>query len=485
MASQQKDNVKNLPFWLITIGIIIVLTLPILVKDGMFMDAMLYTSVAHNLSQGIGTFWFPQFSYNNMSGLTSFHEQPSLGLGIQACFFKLFGSGMYTERIYTFLMLVMAVWLIVLLWKEIYRSDNELQKQAWLPLLLWITIPVCYWSYCNNMMENTMNIFVLPAVLFSYRSCKANKDVIVYVFLSGLCIFLASLTKGLPGLFPIVIPFIYWLTIGNITFRRVFTATLILVGIPLLLYSLLMLYPESKDSLTIYFTKRVLGRIQNEPVVSSRLSILWQLFMNMLPQLGLAAIVLIIAKRKQIRTEGIYQKTGLFFVITGLAGTLPLMATLVQKGFYMVPALPYFAIGLAMYMGPYTKELVETISNQRNMYRIISIAGIVILCFSLGFTISQIGKTSRNKELLHDVYAIGKIVPDHSVVAIPNNSDMWNEWDLQCYLMRYYNISIDPNKPHIFYVDNVNHHGQLPEKYKLVAHLEQYDLFKEDSVRVK
>jgi hypothetical protein len=88
LASLQKNNANNLPFWLITIGVIVLCTLPALVKDGMFMDAMLYTSVAHNLSQGIGTFWFPQFSYDNMAGLTSFHEQPPLGFGIQACFFK-------------------------------------------------------------------------------------------------------------------------------------------------------------------------------------------------------------------------------------------------------------------------------------------------------------------------------------------------------------------------------------------------------------
>ncbi len=449
------------------------------------MDAMLYTSVAHNLSQGIGTFWFPQFSYNNMSGLTSFHEQPPLGFGIQAFFFKLFGSGMYTERIYTLLMLVLAACLIVLLWKEIYRKDTEMQKLAWIPLLLWITIPICYWSYCNNMMENTMSIFVLISVLFSYKSSKASKGMYMYLLLSGLCIFGASLTKGLPGLFPVMVPLIYWLAVRDTSFRIIFAATLIIVGIPLLLYGLLMLYPESRDSLTIYFTKRVLGRIQNEPVVSNRLSILWQLLMNTIPQLGLTAIVLFFANRKQIRTERIYKKAGLFFIVIGFAGTLPLMATLVQKGFYMVPALPFFAIGLAIYIAPYTKELVETISNKRNIYRIISIVGVVILCFSIGFTISQIGKTSRNKELLHDVYAIGKIVPDHSVVAIPNSADVWNEWDLQCYLIRYYSISIDPNKPHLFYLDNVNHHGQPPAQYSLVAHLEQYDLFKEDSVTVK
>ena len=80
---------RQTPFWLLAFSILIVLTLPKLIQDGMFMDAMLYTSVSHNLSLGIGTFWFPQFSVHNLAGLSSFHEQPPLIFGFQAIFFKI------------------------------------------------------------------------------------------------------------------------------------------------------------------------------------------------------------------------------------------------------------------------------------------------------------------------------------------------------------------------------------------------------------
>ena len=53
----------------------------------------------------------------------------------------------------------------------------------------------------------------------------------------------------------------------------------------------------------------------------------------------------------------------------------------------------------------------------------------------------QIGKTSRNKELLHDVYLIGAFVPPQSTISIPR--EMWNDWSLQCYLARYYSISLE------------------------------------------
>src|SRR5580698_1195935 len=142
----------------------------------MFMDGMLYISVAHNLSEGIGTFWFPQFSYFNMAGLNSFHEQPPLCFGIESLFFKLFGNSIYVERLYTFTTLCITVALIYFFWKEIFKNNYFIRKLSWIPVLLWITIPVCYWSYCNNMCENTMGIFTLLAVFLLYKNVQKEKS---------------------------------------------------------------------------------------------------------------------------------------------------------------------------------------------------------------------------------------------------------------------------------------------------------------------
>ena len=202
---------RQTPFWLIAFSTLLGLTLPILIQDGMFMDAMLYTSVSHNLSMGIGTFWFPQFSVHNMAGLSSFHEQPPLVFGIQSLFYKILGNSMYVERFYTFLTMCTTGMLIGLLWKEIYRDKPDLKRIGWLPLILWITIPVCFWSYSNNMHENTMGIFTLTAVILIFRSFRAGKFQIILWALSGIFIFFATLSKGLPGFFPIMVPFIYWL----------------------------------------------------------------------------------------------------------------------------------------------------------------------------------------------------------------------------------------------------------------------------------
>lgn len=153
---------KQLFFYSFTASIILVLVAASLVKDGMFMDGMLYACVSHNLAQGLGTFWHPYFSETTMS---FFHEQPPLMFGLQSLFFKVLGSSMYTERIYSFIFTIVNAFLIVRIWKAFHINENDESKLAWLPVLLWIIIPVCHWSYANNMEEVTMGVFVSLSML--------------------------------------------------------------------------------------------------------------------------------------------------------------------------------------------------------------------------------------------------------------------------------------------------------------------------------
>ena len=157
---------SNLPFWLFTLATVFALTLPILVQDGMFQDGVLYSAVAHNLSLGYGSFWFPQYSALNIEGLPSFHEQPPLAFGIESLFFKILGDRLYVERFYTLLTMLLTVWILVKIWRlATIDAPANWQHLTWLPVLFWIMVPVCFWSYRNNMHENTLNIFAVLAFL--------------------------------------------------------------------------------------------------------------------------------------------------------------------------------------------------------------------------------------------------------------------------------------------------------------------------------
>ncbi len=431
---------KQLPFFLFTISVILGLILPVLIQDGMFMDGMLYTCVSKNLANGIGSFWFPVFSKYGFGGLTTFHEHPPLVFAIQSVFFKILGNGMYTERIYVLFTIAVTAYLIVCIWKYINKDADE-KKIGWWPLFLWIIIPVCFWAFSSNMHENTMGIFVLLSVLFYLRSIKEDK--ILFTFFSAIFIFLATFSKGIPGFFPIAMPFLYWITLKKINFKQAFFHTLILIGVPLLTYSILICFPSVKESLSNYLIKRVIHRIGEDPTVESHFYIAGRIVIELLPVIGFV-ILLIFAFRKKFILRREKKQTAVFFILLGLAGVLPLMLTMVQKGFYFIPSLPFFAIGFALIVSKPLSHWALMVVNS-NAKKSITLVSVLLLCGVLVFSFFNIGKASRDAEMLNDVKEFGKVIPEFSSVSISEHR--WNDWPLQCYLIRYHNISIDPKHP--------------------------------------
>ena len=300
------------------------------------------------------------------------------------------------------------------------------------------------------------------------------------MILSGIMIFAATLSKGFPGFFPIVAPFLYWLTTRKISLKKALLFSVVITATPLVIYGILFLFPESNKSLTLYLVKRVFHRINLQPTVDNRFWILWRLFTELLPSILFVLLFMLIAKIKKItfKLPGLFNE-GLFFILLGLAGSAPLMLTLVQKGFYFVPSLPFFGIGLAVLIVPVISSLIANINVHSKAFRLLTAFSVVLFISSIGYVIAQKDKTSRDKILLHDVYLIGKEVPAHSLVSIP--FEMWeDEWSLQCYLMRYYYISLDPEYSELQHYFIINNALPLtvPEGYKkLNINTIQYDLY--------
>jgi len=472
-----KNN--NIPWWILTVSIVLAFTLPVLVKDAMFQDAMLYSSVSHNLAIGIGTFWFPQYSTLNIAGIPSFHEQPPLVFGIQSLFYKILGDSIYVERFYTLLMLIAHIILINLLWKLNFDKTREQRKLGWIAVTFWILIPVCWWCFHNNLMENTMSVFDLAAVILIVQNLKKSSQNYFAWIIAGIMIFLASFSKGLPGLFPVVVPFLYWIVDRKIGFKKHLLLTLLLFSIPALIYAILFIIPVSRESLSIYVFERLLVRVDSMPTSSYRLEILWRLFTEMIPVLLVLCIVFVTGYFKKA-TMAVSEngKIAFFYFLIGLSGSTPLTLTMVQKGWYLVPSFPYFAIAAAMLISPYISKSLSVIDTTGRKFRIFFIATIVLFLSVLVLSATQFGKISREKETLSDVYKIGKVVPRFSTITVPAN--LYDEYDfiLQGFLVRNFNISIDPTKEYKYFLNMKGNIATIPPEYQMVEiSLEKYELY--------
>ena len=470
---------KHFYFWVLSFSAIIGLILPILIQDGMFIDGVLYTSVGKNLANGIGSFWFLEFSQLGFADNITFHEQPPLVFAIQSLFFKFLGDSIYVERVYSFITACFNAYLISILWKLITRDYGSLNKMAWLPVLLWIITPVCFWSFQNNVMENTMGIFTLSSIYFCYKALYTHKRTYLNLLFAGIFIFLASFSKGVPGLFPIVFFGIYWIVTQQLSFYKMLSFSLVIVFVPTIIYTLMLLDEEAYRSLSIYFSERLIGRIGSSPTVGNRFYTLYRLVSELLPALIITIILLVTYKIKYInnKIDSSYNKKIILLIIIGLSGSLPLMLTMVQKGFYFSHSIPFFALGLSLLIAPGLLNFIDRINLNKIPFKTFKVFSIILLITTIIISLLQIGKTSRNNDLLDDIYQIGEIVPQYTMITI--DKSMWNKWDMQCYFVRHFNISVDPNNLHEYYLINKSITIPLPAEYvKMQVNLNEFELYR-------
>jgi 4-amino-4-deoxy-L-arabinose transferase-like glycosyltransferase len=472
-------NKEQTPFWLFTIGAIIILILPVLVQDGMFPDGVLYAAVSRNLAQHKGTFWFPYFD-NIM--FPFFYQQPPLTFGIQSYFFKLLGDGIYVERIYSFLTAFISTILIITLWTRLEITNERTKKLSWLPVFLWIIIPICCWSYRNNMVENTMGIFSLLSVLFMYEGSK-NKDWnFLFLPAGGIFVILAYLCGGNVALFPLGIPVLYWYLVKpTYSAFRLTWMMFITVITPLLIYGGLIINNHIYESIYAYQHERMLISFQNEAVPHSRLYALAQLFAVELSAPVVVCILTIVLSKtttywKEKDNTAQWKHALLFFCI-GVCASLPVLVSKEQRVYYLVPSFPYYALAFAAMAAPgilkLTDKFISTI-----YVKWFWIASIGIIAAGLAFTFSKIGKTSRDKEMLSDVYAFGKLIPPDTVVRV--YSPTWTEWELHYYFVRHFNISLasDTSREYRYFINEKSLHRDPPAAYtKLVKQGLEFDLY--------
>ena len=153
-------NIKINIFWWFTILIALLLLIPSIIPKGMFLDGITYATISRNLANGLGTLTKP-FYTETIAPI--FYEHPPLVFWLQSIFFTFFGDSVYVEKLYSIATGMFTGWGLLLLWRG-FAKDND-KKFNWIPILLWITTPIVFWAYPNNVLENTLGIFTIFSVL--------------------------------------------------------------------------------------------------------------------------------------------------------------------------------------------------------------------------------------------------------------------------------------------------------------------------------
>ena len=467
---------RQSPFIIASAALVVWLLCLPLFEDGMFIDGIQYAAVARNMARGVGTFWNPVLAQNSVAGLNTFHEHPPLVFFIQSLFFNVFGLyNIYPERIYCLFTFLITGAFMALIWRKIFEGATTVSLW-WLPIALWIIMPVVFWSFTNDIQENTMGVFTTAALYFFLRSVTTGAVLRSPSFYLGcICVLLAGFSKGVPGLFPITFFFIYWLS-----FKRISLGSMIVYSISVLLLLSVAVFiilqnPVAKETLHLWFFERMLRRISSDPVENSHFHILIGLFTEQLIALGAVIIMLITFRARQVKNE-ISRGHVILFLALGLSGSLPLMLTLVQRDFYFTPALPAFAIAWALLIADGLIIMVEQLNQVPRWRNMVTAIASIALITGIAASAVEAGKTKRDKEILHDVYTLQRLVPENAFVSVTPNI-MWWDWSFRCYMMRYNSISFSDKDTCAYFI--VRNSTRVSDKfYPIDIPLHQYRIYR-------
>ena len=126
------------------------------------------------------------------------------------------------------------------------------------------------------------------------------------------------------------------------------------------------------------------------------------------------------------------------FLILGLLGVLPIMVSVKQRDFYMLAALPFFALAC----GHITIAEVNTLMLKitPNLLKWITLGASCILLIGIMLNLVHIGKYGRDEALIEEVKQ--QIVESEGNNSIEIAPEEYTNWAKHAYYMRYGKISL-------------------------------------------
>jgi 4-amino-4-deoxy-L-arabinose transferase-like glycosyltransferase len=425
---------QTLPFYLFAAGVFLIIVCQDLFSNGMFLDGLIYSTVSRNLADGTGTFWNPYFT---ATFLSDFHEHPPLAFGLQSIFFTILGDSRFIDRFYSLVTILFTAFVILKIWNTLGY------KYGWFPLFLWLLTPTVSWSSCNNLLENTLQIFTSLSILFYLKYQDRRKY--IFIIFSGIMLALGFLTKGFVAFFPWTFPFFLWVMLREKSFSKMAIDSIgifIFTVVPLLL--LVLLIPDARLSLHKYFDNQVVNSLKNVITVDSRFYIVKRLFSELIPSILLS--VLIISRGWYRKYEFRLLKTEIkkasVFILLGLAGVLPVMISMKQSGFYILPAYPFFMIGFGILLYPLIDFLFADLNYRSGRFLFFKYTGYVVFFLGIILSILFSGGFSRDKNKIEEIKLMLPELPKGTIINV--SPVLYSDFSLHGYFFRFKNVSLDP-----------------------------------------
>jgi 4-amino-4-deoxy-L-arabinose transferase-like glycosyltransferase len=446
-------------FRLLTAAVFAAFTIPRLAHRGMFVDGVTYAAIARNVAQGRGTFWAPFYT---ATIYPQFHDHPPLGFWLQSLWFRVLGDHLYVERLYSLAVAILTAGLIAVVWRRLHESSGANEADCdWLPVLMWIAVPVVSWAVVGNLLETTVAFFTTLATLAALSgTCnRSPARALAWGVLSGAAVVAAVLVKGPIGLFVLVAPVAFRLLPEGKRFLPALAGQWLAVGA---CGVGLASVEVARSNLAEYWNVQIVASIAGTREVSaSSMTIVKELAQGVLLPMAAVTLIVIAFTRGGVAPSAPARRQALPFLALGLAATLPILVSTKQAGHYLVPSIPLFALAFSIALKPTVDVFVQRLAPPRRHWIDFLTAAILLVAVAASFW----PNLGRDRGRLRDLDAIAAAVPRSATIGIcPEAND---DWGLHAWFERLFEVSLDaaPGRPHAYFLKTAPpRHGCPPEE---------------------
>lgn len=396
---------------------------------GLFDDGVFYGVIARNWGYAADSENWWQLKVSNALD-ANFGGHPPMAFWLESLLFRIFGEyPHWIERAYSLLMAAITLQGLRALWQNLLPEKRDL---SYLPVVFWLLMPIVGWSYGNNMLENTLSAFAIWAVwaqLKFWKNQNWNSKSWGYLFLAAVLIIGATMSKGPVGLFPLAT-----LPIFALAYRDRFSAAVVASAILTILVAafylgLCWISLDARAFWLRYINLQLVPSISGAAMATSR----WLVLRKIVEENAIAWLILALffafQRYKKISPQPINNQAFIFFIFSAFSASLPIMLSPKQLPFYVVPALPFFALAWAVLALP-----VIDFWRQKPQIKFVVYSLILGQAACAVAMFLQWGKISRNHDLLHDVFLLRPLVA-HKTIGL--HQSLYNQWNLHGYMYRF------------------------------------------------
>ncbi len=475
------------PLAALTVAVACAVLLPRLLQHGMFLDGVTYAAIARNLAAGAGSFWAPHYT---ATIYPVFHEHPPLGLWLESLSFRVLGDHWWVERLHATVIFGLTALLIAVIWRRLGPGLTPQAPQqdtasptvtessahaggastrgwggidsnhAWLPLLLWVAVPVVSWAVVGNMLEGPFTLFTTAALMCvvlglateagngalgaeeldpTPRGGAPRPVAVLWGAASGLCVAAAFLTKGPAGLFPLAAPVLLGWHRPRVA-GRVLLAQWLTVAV---VAAVLLAWPAAHDALSRYLDEQLVAALTGQREVARHRFGLVNNWLEgvALPLLVVGGVMVALARRWVAPLPADVRRATSWLLV-GLSATVPLLLSPKQSGYYLVPSVPAFALACALLLRGTAARLAARLDT--SAWRRVTLGAsaiVVVMAVVAGLTTA-----GRDAARLADLDALASHLPVGQTIGICPETNA--DWNLHAWTQRRFRVSLDAREPY-------------------------------------